>query len=170
MELNYNILLCFHSNSKLHLRRANHSCCQTKSPGVLMHVWSWLVSRSHIWLKSSHSSRSRKHKPISGQVNKAFATEAIDPGSINLRVKPKTIWNLEFMTFLLNLQREKKSVKSQSCVVYTGGQAATWLKSWRFSWPIWLSVAVRNKTHYFILLYTRCFYNFTPGKVDQTCF
>ena len=34
---------------------------------------------------------SRKYLPISGRVDRASATEAVDTGSISGRVKPKTI-------------------------------------------------------------------------------
>ena len=45
-------------------------------------------------------------KPISGRVDKASATEAVDTGSIPGRVKPKTI-KLVFTAFLLDVQQSK---------------------------------------------------------------
>ena len=44
--------------------------------------------------------------PISGRVDKASATEAVDSDSIPGRVKPKTI-KLEFTAFLLDVQQPK---------------------------------------------------------------
>ena len=43
------------------------------------------------FLFQSSQFRSEKALPISGRVDKTFATETVDSGSIPVRVKPKTI-------------------------------------------------------------------------------
>ena len=62
--------------------------------------------------------------PISGRVDRAFATEAVEWGSIPDRVKPKTI-KIGFTAFLLDVQQEKGKCEAS---IMCGEQVAAWLE------------------------------------------
>ena len=60
--------------------------------------------------------------PISGRVDRASATEAVDSDSIPGRVKPKTI-KLEFTAFLLDVQQPKGQCEASAVC---GRQVGRW--------------------------------------------
>ena len=69
-----------------------------------------------------------KSKPISGQVDRASATETVDSGSFSGRVKPKTLKKLVFTAFLLDIQQLKGQYQASTAggrQVGTG-QVAAW--------------------------------------------
>ena len=49
------------------------------------------LSLNPLLLNGRASEARTRYKPISGRVDRAYATEAVDTGSIPGRVKPKTI-------------------------------------------------------------------------------
>ena len=78
------------------------------------------------------------HKPISGRVDRASATEAVDSGSIPGWVKPKTI-KIGIHSFpCLTFSNQRDCVKPPPCVVdrWAGGSLTRRPKGpFAVSWP-----------------------------------
>ena len=77
-------------------------------------------------------------KPISGRVDRASATEAVDSGSIPGRVKPKNYKNWYSQLSCLTFSIKRDSVKPPPCVVdrWAGGSLTRRPKGpFAVSWP-----------------------------------